>query len=486
MSLLLCTILAGWSIGPAQTLSARARPIHVGIVHPAPNFCLGQERSQRDLRLLRLAFRIKVHQPGAAALPWFYKRHRRGGGGRDNGDRRPLLALDTDALWGKPLYALLAREPEFPGDTPLPSGRDLLRDWRKRVIDRVPALAEAPVLSLAQFVEPSGQTAPFWHSRLGGSALLPHYPATSAVAQPACIRWPKDITYRAAQGDAGYTLQRRAEAGAFRISAYLTLKFMLRRLQWGKLDAVLLDGGELVTALEARLALPRPVVGRSPGTQQIVLLPRPGLPVELGPGAMHILSLATPRSRLAAAAGPGFIPASAFFPPAPGSSGQESGSLLKWDARAARRGWLKFDNPPRRLSLTVLDHPLLQRVAQNLASQWKKTLGLELEIQALAVEKFYLSEVARRADFTLLVADLDNGTLQDLWRAALPSQSAQPIVGPIAGPEALLQKTLPFLPLIDYVHYLLAPSPKAYRRAAHLCPGCGAARPEPLRRPGRP
>jgi hypothetical protein len=198
---------------------------------------------------------------------------------------------------------------------------------------------------------------------------------------------------------------------------------------------------------------------------------------------MRALSRAVPRGRLAGAAGADFLPSRAFFhsgsPSAPANE-----NPLVWDTRRARRNWLKLQYAPQRLTLAVLAHPLLQRVAESLASQWEKTLGLELKITALPAEKFHLPGGADAADFTLIVVDQDDGSMQDLWRAALAGSSNPPTE--LTAAEALLRKRLPYLPLIVNAHFLLAASPAAYRRAAHLCPDCGTSPLQSYRRRKRP
>lgn len=522
-------LLAVWLFAAPPLEAARHRPPHVGVVHPSPRFCLGQERSQRDLRILRMAFRLRPHKRGAAALPWFYKEFegKEFSAGQQN-DKRPdskeldldklglkkqglkrlglkrrsLLTMDVEGLWGNAGLILSGPAPiaavEDPDGTDSDradsNGADsydadsndvgALMAWRSLTIATVPGLAEAPLASPAQFLAPPEAAYPFWRSRLGGSALLPYYSAQWAGEPPFCLRWPKEVNFKLREGPGGYTLQNRHKGGPFRISAFLSLRPMLRALQRGRLDALLINGGEVAAVLEARLNLPQPIVGRQAGTQQIILKPRPALYEELGARGMAILSAAIPRGRLADAAGRSFVAATAFIhnPSAPPQAG--NGSFL-WNARTARRSWLQMDNPPLRLSMAVLRHPLLQRVAENLASQWKKTLGLIVELRPLSVEKFHLSGGADAADFALLAVDLDNGSLQDLWREALAGGPAGLSGKTAKGREAWLQKNLPYLPLIRNVHFLLAPSPAAYRRVAHLCPGCVTAPLSSYRRPAR-
>lgn len=502
---LLGVILAETLAAAPPAYPARGKPPHVGVVHPSPRFCRGQEHSQRDLRLLRLAFRITLRISGAAALPWFYKTYQ----GRGAGQNTILLALDTMALWNTPLSALADYNPEGLESAPGQTGPDPLQPWRSGTISRIPDLAESSLPSLAQFEAPSPSKRPFWFSRLGGSAVLPYYSAVTEAPADSCVRWPLGTIYEAAKtaktartkqidkpgkARAGYKLHYRGEAGGFRISAYASLKSMFRDLQWGRLQAVLLDGGELAAALESSLKLPQPLVGGSPGTQQLVLRPRPGLGDEMGPDAMRILSKAIARKRLARAAGPGYAPSQGFIPFAPNAPKTKRDDFLVWDARTARGDWLKLDNPPRKLSLAVLRHPVLKRVAQGLASQWKKSLSLEITVVLLSVEKFDQPGGADEADFNLLVVDLDNGSLQDLWRAALQVTTEAPVERSsqvsaetsMAGFATLLRRDLPYLPLIQNAHYLLASSPAAYRRAAHLCPGCVVAPLESHRIRGRP
>ena len=60
-----------------------------------------------------------------------------------------------------------------------------------------------------------------------------------------------------------YRLQYRGEGGApYRLTAYLTLKRMLRDVRSGRLDAALLEGQELAGALDARPVMAAAVLGR--------------------------------------------------------------------------------------------------------------------------------------------------------------------------------------------------------------------------------
>ena len=84
----------------------------------------------------------------------------------------------------------------------------------------------------------------------------------------------------------------------------------------------------------------------------------------------------------------------------------------------------------------------------------------------------------------LTVVDLDDGSLQDLWRDALEDQPASS--APLPGWEARLRETLPYLPLLHNEHFLLAGTARAYARAAAMCPACRALTLEAYRRGRRP
>ena len=166
----LCSAPALGLAAPPQVKGAKAgalrgRPLRLGIVHPSPRLCVGRERSQKDVRVLRLAFRLEAPHNDPLALPWFYHRV-------PDGEAGPgLLALDTQALWGLPVYSLTAAHPEFVAA----GGTDLLQEWRNRVTTLLPELVAAPLLSQAQFSLPLQTAGPFWASRLRGSGTVPYY-----------------------------------------------------------------------------------------------------------------------------------------------------------------------------------------------------------------------------------------------------------------------------------------------------------------------
>ena len=474
----------------------RGRPLRLGIVHPSPRLCVGQERSQKDVRVLRLAFRLEAPPNSPLALPWFYRRVPGGEAGPG------LLALDTRALWGLPVYSLTAAHANFVAA----GGTDLLLEWRDRVTALLPELVAAPLLSQAQFSLPLQTAGPFWASRLRGSGTVPYYSAgasgfadgasgyvseasgnasgTAGNSAP-CVRWPLDIVHSPGEGAVRYRLQYRGEAGVpYRLTAYLTLKRMLRDVRSGRLDAALLEGQELAGALDARPVMAAAVLGRALGSQQVVLRLRPGLHEEIGTDAVRILSMATPRRRLAPMAGAGFSAAEAFLIPLIAPPAAREGGVLRWNALLARKNWLRKPRARTRFALAVLAHPILQRVARGLADQWKKTLGVELSVTSLPAEKFTRMDERSGFDMALTVADLDDGSLQDLWRDALADQPASP--APQPGREARLRETLPNLPLLHNAHFLLAGSARAYARASATCPTCRAITLEAYRRGQRP
>ena len=130
---LLCAmLLVGIALAP-EIRASRQRPVRVGIVHPSPRFCVGGEHGQKDLWVLRLAFRLGPPRIGVAGLPWFYGMV----GRQEPAGAELLLTLNSQALWAAPLYALVTRNPQFPVNTPQDMNSDRLKDWRGRVMARI-------------------------------------------------------------------------------------------------------------------------------------------------------------------------------------------------------------------------------------------------------------------------------------------------------------------------------------------------------------
>ena len=468
----------GWggSVLSAPAPSAPEPAPRLGIYHASPRLCLGDEPSQRDLRVLRLAFGLARSPAQRMSWPWYFRAqptHLEPQG-------RVLLALDTVALWNLSPYRLLGVHPDFP----INEVRDRLALWREQVIVRVPSLVSASFLSIAQLEGPSPLQDPFLPSRLAQSRLLPFTAGLNgAAAGSACRHWPSGVILEPGTKRLAYRL-RRGQAkggGPFLLSAYRTRPAMWRDYLRGRLDALLLEGDDFQSALRRLRSEQLGTWGELAGTQQLLLRPAPALAGRLSIEQRQALSMSLPRGSLAQLDKQGrFAPVRAFLAPVLQTGQVEDTPLLRRDSLSARRLWLKSESRPDQLRLAVLAHPFLERLAQRVREQWRKTLNLTLEVEVLTVDQFYRVIEQGEADMALEVADLDNGSLQDLWLAALRAAGASLDHGPPQW-EAALRNGLPYLPLIGNVHHVLLrrhPPPGLLQR---VCPGCReTARPRRL------
>ncbi len=467
----------GGGISLAQSASSgesTEATLRVGIVHSAPHLCVGQEPGQRDLWVLHLAYGVALAPSQRMAWPWYVVPT-----GRD-------LALQADGLWGTG------------GNGAAGSGgtSGVLARWLDAVQARIPALRADPAALAATTIEPGrmpvlsvrlGQADPWIASRMNGSALLP-YRDEFGVGRP-CRSWPSGIEFlpgRAALegGRIRYVLRRKAVATPtnsgrptlppMALSGYGTASALWQDFNGGRVDVALVDG-------EA-LRQQEPASGRwhaQPGTQQVILRWNPKLAGALAPDARQILSQAINRPALAGAAGRGgFRAARAFFDPVLPYGRAGEAESLHWDSRLARKQWLASAGSglDRRLRMAVLAHPLLETIARRLAGQWQATLGLAAVPELVEADRIVQAWNGGTYDLMLDVVDLDDGSLQDLWRDSLGSvgQGAldPPTSSQLASWETVLRKSLPYLPLLTGMQYFLPRSDAAAESLRALCPAC--------------
>lgn len=451
---------------PAKARPASLRPVRLGILQPRPHLCLADEPSQRDLRVLRLAFGVGRRPGRRLDWPWFY-RHLPW----PPKDPRGLVAqLDTQALWGQPRVRVLGAQPDLPG-----LGVDRLAAWRGWVLAHLPGATPSPMASLGAFEAPLAAQAPFFASRLAGSRLLPFTLGDSA-RQPLdlCRRWPQGVTWLPGDDVTTYRLRNDnpAAGGPLRLTGYRREGVLWRDYFRGRLDALLLQGPDFDGQLGRYRASQLGLWGTVLGTQQIVLRLRPDVARTLGPDGRLALSLALPRAQLAQVDGPGrFAGAASFLGPVQAAGVLKPASELAWNTLQARRLWLQRERKLPRLRMAVLDDPVLQRLATLMQAQWLKTLNLSVRVQVLPVDEFARQSGAPAADFRLDVVDLDDGSLQDLWRQALDALHA-PLGGTPQQWEAALRGALPFLPLLDNVHPVLVRPGAPAGLLQRVCPGC--------------
>lgn len=218
------------------------------------------------------------------------------------------------------------------------------------------------------------------------------------------------------------------------------------------------------------------------GTQQVILRWSPRLESALSPEAKRLLSLAINRPALAGAGGRGaFRAARAFFDPLlPESQPADAG--LRWDSRLARQEWLARGTvgPVQRLRLAVLSHPLLEAIARRLAGQWQATLGIAAVPERVDADRLVQAWNAGNYDALLDVVDADDGSLQDLWSAALPGERPRqarspgdpPAAGDLSAWEQRLERDLPYLPLLTAMQVYAARGDAGTELLRRVCPAC--------------
>lgn len=451
-----------------------ARPPRLGILHPYPRLCAQQEREQRDLRVLRLAYGIAYGGERWRRPPWFYVTEP----GYEHPAGARSIRLDTTALWQWPRQEQPVDDAKSAG----PEVPDPLEDWREKLLAQVPGLALVSGGGRAEFTlgPPGGH--PFLLVRLRGSGLLPHY-AFTRMGESRCQSWPTGTVFELQSGAMRYRLRRETGvAPHFNLTAFRHMAALRSAFARGKLDAILLEGEDLRGMLPPKNSARRLLLARMDGTQQLVLRIAKSFRDSLGGEGIAILSRAIARRKLAAQAGPGFAPSVVYLQPLLGAPLQDRRGPLLWDARLARRAWLKRRRGTGVLRLAVLDHPLLASLAHAVANQWKKTLGLSVVVRPFPAERFLVAENGPAWDLLLTAVDLDDGSLQDLWRPTLAvpaatetasaAENAPPASTQLTAWETRLQRELPYLPLVRNTHFLLARSQLVLRRAKAICPAC--------------
>jgi hypothetical protein len=428
--------------------TAEGRLLRLGIVHPQPRLCTGQEPAQRDLRVLRLAFGLNRAPPQRLEWPWYLGPVAAEGGGRRD------IALRASALWDKAW-------PELVGTDSRPGP---IAAWQRRVLAHVPGLVPTPAATGAAFrVRDSNPLLP---SRLGGSEWLPDYGDPAQEEQTVCRHWPAGVEFRPGNGRETYVLRRSRPGHGFVLTGYRQVGSLWADYAGGRLDAALIEASDL--GQEAVVS--GQTWGQEVGTQQIVIRFQPALSQVLSPEARLLLSEAVNRLELAQVAPRGsFRPARAFTDPLLPPQRNPEASFLQWDSRDARQRWLEQPHDVPRLRMATLAHPFLEPLAQRLVGQWQKTLELPAVAQGVEVDQLWRDWSRGAADLMLDVVDLDDGSLQDLWSDALGGKLDGKDAGPPAWEEQL-RKSLPYLPLLTNLHWVVSsggPGP-----IAQICPGC--------------
>lgn len=452
-------VTATTALGQAPNASApppafdKPSVLRLGITHPQPRLCAGQEPSQRDLRVLRLAFGL--HRPPTQRLEWPWYLTPVAPGARD-------LALDTQRLWGVTWPTLAAAD-----------GRAKpIVTWLRAVTAQVPGLEAAPPATGGMLRVRSADA--LLPSRLAGHEWLPDVEAPGGNGI-SCRRWPLGVEYHPGGGREAYTLrQSRPVTGPdFVLHGYRQPGALWADLSGDRLDAALVEGADLGTE-DPPAGL---TWGQEVGTQQIVLRFHPAMTKALPAEARLWLSQAIHRGELAQLAPRGgFQPARAFTEAVQPSRKVSDHELFQWDSRSARQHWLEHPPAVQRLRIAVLSHPFLESLAQRLAGNWQKSLELPTAVQPYEADRLWRAWQRGEVELMVDVVDLDDGSLQDLWGetlgAALHGKDAAP-----AAWEQRLRAAPPYLPLLTHVQWVVsATGPETLARA---CPGCAIAAPPP-------
>ena len=469
------TFLLGLALISVPLATPSAAPLRIGIHHPFPRLCPGEEPSQRDLRVLRKAWRI-----GASPSAW------RSGPNflipvevfSDKAWR-----LDSEALWGVPLGSLTGH----PADIGPDFGEDRLSLWTKGVAERVPGIEAYPWSSLAQVMVT--ENSPFLNSRMVGFEKLPQWiiednrpPLEMKIAR--CRPWPRWVRW--AKGDESRSYRMEIDSigkeGSISLRGYRDRKRMWRDFLWGQLEALLLEGSDFDGQVRRRRVGQLGKWGVLAGGQQLVLR----FPREMGEGLRAgeraALSQALDRRTLAKSAGiGGFAPLTQFLTPWLESDALPPAPVLGWNALEARRAWLNREHTVEPWNLLVLAHPILERVSKAMQAQWRRTLNRDVSITPLPITRLALAARENRSAWTLEVVDMDDGSLQDLWEEALEGEQALAGAEPKSLEERLRGK-LPYLPLIGNVHWVVLRNGVPGERIQDICPDCRVVRsPVPLR-----
>lgn len=460
LALLLLCALAGPGVAPAQT--RETPPLRVGVYHPEGDFCRA-EWTPRNLRVIRLAFGLDDVFPARVGAPWFFS-------SLTPNDPAAGLQLQAEALWGFPLAAL--QPAARVGAT-----RHPLWPWLLRLQGALPELDQSALLE-SGILRWDVPAAPWGVSRLRSAPLLPFANASDQADPTApCMQWPLAVNGRRSGG--GFTLDiSHPQRPPLRVQGYASRGALWRDLRGRRLDAALLETGDLGDLAPSRTERSTWQWAQMAGTQQVVLRFRAETAAQLQPAGRAALSLALDRAGDASRARmPPMLPAQGYFHPLrPGATGTE-GTVLDWDTRRARRAWLQQAERPAHLTLIVLNVPSLLRLARQLAANWQKTLNVRTTVNGVPPEQLGPLLATAGHDVWLDVVDLEDGSLQALWGDALADQD-MPLPNLTAARldewEALLRERVPYLPLLGNAHALVTRGSRAAEAQQVLCPACNS------------
>ena len=500
LALLILLLVAGDLVLETEAAPKRRKPkspepFRLGIHHPYPAMCPSDEPSQRDLRVLRLAYDVGRYPRKWRNLPWFFVARKPAGKNATPND--PLeFRLSTRRLWGRRVAAETGKRSKA-GSVISPS---LLQSWKNRSGVLLNGTARRPAAGSARAL--LAASIPFLATRMIQSRNLPYLmaPNTDPTAEPPafpdCRSWPKGIAFDLSGKGPGL---RASPLSYFmtgpatrRGKPFVLLAFRDAGEMWGeylseRLDGLLLES----TTFETRLKNLNDDVlgpwGLVHGGQQIVLRFSPAMIKRLTVENRQAISMALNRRDIAKAIGERRFSASrGFMDPLLPRRFRSGLNVLRWNSRHARQEWVKYDNKPEELSLGVLNHPWLRDIADRIQAHMNRTINLPLTIITFPADQFQQASKIWKTDMVLEVVDLEDGSLQNLWLAGLENSEAAPGNPPNAAKagkksrrnrsvnalEIQLRGSLPYLPLLINNHYtLLRKKPSRYL-FQRICGGC--------------
>lgn len=427
-------------------------PLKIGVFHPNPRFCMDQEPSQKDVRILRLAFGLKPFQGFGFSLPHFFKRGEKTEG---SFSAEVGLVFNPRQVWDRPEPSRASWDLALPEENQ-PYG---LRPWMKLIRKKIPALVPHETKEgVFSWEATPGLSA----SELGGTELLPF--RLDAEGKKPCRSWPKGVDLKKGGGGKTYILSRiKKEPKDFILYAYRSHRALRQAFLNGAVDGMWLEAADVVRLGKSLRALPEDWFwGWAPGGQMIVLEVADETQKRLGLKGQKALSLAINRKNLAPG---GFTPATGFLYPL-----LSQGNVI-WNSMAARQNWAgtKLSNMPLRMA--SLDHPQLARLARGLVAQWAKTLNLEVRLSLFPFQRFSRAVNSEKYDLVLGVKDLNTGSLQSLWEKSLGEEWPEGLEV-LKAHQIRMEQFMPFIPLLSNRYFSVTKGEKGKKQMNRLCPEC--------------
>jgi len=457
---------------PAPKATRRVeRPVRLGLHHPRPKMCRDDDPAQRDLRVLRMAYRVGRTDQEWRQGPWYFA--------------RTPLTQGSENMEPSPQLRISVRERLLWGDPPgiAPAGEegiwDGLAPWWLQLAGTLLAPWESPAHPQEGGWRVSGGD-PLLGSRLTSTRLFPERQLWARE----CRDWPQGVSYQTLEAPRSYRMTYSLPGEpAWELTGFSTSREAWSALRDGQLDGLLVEDSDLGSAPRWSRQGGGVRWGRQPGGQQVVLKFLGQGWEALTPQARLALSLAMPRAELSGLESPAaLIPAEDFLAPLV-ISGAPAESLAG-DALHARTLWLQEEPPLKSFSLNVLSHPFLNRLGQGIAARWRRSLNLDVTEVVRKPAHFAALSSSETPVVILEVVDLEDGSLQDLWRESLGPEGLALFASNPRAAEERLRSELPYLPVFQQVHHVVVPGWAPEEMLGRVCPGCRPVPPpNPLEAP---